>query len=114
MSQTRCNAVPELFAKAVIPKWSCLGMQRISGAAYVRRLGLLSCTSAAWSRLCKVDEPPEDHNAGTAPLLACSMLAIGTKSGRIWVWRQLLPAPSHLTTPPELVPPILRSHCSVR
>ena len=75
-------------------------MQRISRAAYERRLGLLGCTAAAWSPLCSADEL-SDATADAAP--CCSMLAIGTKGGRIWLWRHQLPAPSQPPTSPRLV-----------
>ena len=96
-------------------------MQRISKAAYERRLGLLSCTAAAWSPLCTADERSD---ASPAPALCCAMLAIGTKSGRIWLWRQQLPPPSQSSTSPALVlcsPPgnaytdtFLAFYCSIR
>ncbi len=77
-------------------------VQRISKAAYERRLALLSCTAAAWSPLCTADDQA-DAESGVAASLCCSVLAVGTKSGRIWLWRQQPPAASQSPTSPKLV-----------
>ena len=57
---------------------------RISTAVYERRLATLSFTHTAWS-------PTVHHCMGGSHF---TILAAGTKAGRVWLWRYTPPVPS--------------------
>ena len=87
-----------------------MAVQTIPAREFEQRLGLLASTSAAWSPVCccptAPSQPEEQGRAGRA----FAVLAVGTKAGRVWLWRYWLPQhcpPGACARPPdfELVRP---------
>ena len=60
---------------------------KIPGADYERRLLLLSATCIAWSPIVATANDSAATAGASAGTGSFALLAVGTKAGRVWLWR---------------------------